>query len=505
MIRIQMLLALVLACGALTAPRAEALAFYSTADTSFHTTAPSLGGIPSDGGWQWVGNWIGFQAVPIDAHHFLAANHIGGSVGNTFILNGATYTTVNTFGDASTDLRIWEVRETFPSWAPLYTNGNEIGKGLVVFGRGVIRGAAVNTAVAVPGVPAGALAGWQWAASDGQLRWGQNTVVNTITPTGSLAGFGQQLYAVFNPLDKNAGNNVCHLGVGDSSGPVFIQDGTTWKLAGVAGLVDAYFNTTNSGNGFNAFIFDCRGLYYGSSGSWSLQSGSTPIPSGFYATRVSVRAAWIAQILTGPLTAAVTLSDLSQTYDGTPKAVAVATNPAGLTASVTYNGSSTPPTGAGSFAVVATVTTAGYTGSASGTLTVAQATQSISFPALSDMTAGAGDATLTATATSGLPVSYASSNLTIATVSGATLHAVAAGTATITASQDGNSNYLAAQSVSEDLTVLPPNSGGGTGGSGSDIDGTPLFSAPELALLLTLLAATGLAFVRRPSHCRPRP
>jgi hypothetical protein len=72
-------------------------------------------------------------------------------------------------------------------------------------------------------------------------------------------------------------------------------------------------------------------------------------------------------------TATLTLSGLEQTYDGLPKAVTVSTTPPGLTGiSVTYAGSPTPPTAAGSYAVVATLNNPTMSGSASGTLVIAQ-------------------------------------------------------------------------------------------------------------------------------------
>jgi hypothetical protein len=68
--------------------------------------------------------------------------------------------------------------------------------------------------------------------------------------------------------------------------------------------------------------------------------------------------------------AMVTLSDLTQTADGSPKPATVTTDPAGLSVNVTYNGSSTPPSASGSYAVVATVNDANYQGTASGTLVI---------------------------------------------------------------------------------------------------------------------------------------
>ncbi|MCA6402768.1 MAG: VCBS repeat-containing protein, partial [Cytophagales bacterium] len=79
--------------------------------------------------------------------------------------------------------------------------------------------------------------------------------------------------------------------------------------------------------------------------------------------------------------------------------------------------------------------------------------QTITFPALSNKTFGDAPFTLSATASSSLTVSYASSNTSVATVSGNTVTIVGAGTTTITASQAGNTNFAAATSVPQTLTV----------------------------------------------------
>ncbi len=62
---------------------------------------------------------------------------------------------------------------------------------------------------------------------------------------------------------------------------------------------------------------------------------------------------------------------------------------------------------------------------------------------------------LTATASSELPVEYTSSDETIARIEGTTLYPLAAGTVTISASQEGNEFYLAADSVKKQLIVSP--------------------------------------------------
>jgi rhamnogalacturonan endolyase len=59
-----------------------------------------------------------------------------------------------------------------------------------------------------------------------------------------------------------------------------------------------------------------------------------------------------------------------RSYDGTPKTPDITTEPAGLTATFTYNGSPTPPTLPGTYVVVATIDDPNYQGSAQGTLVI---------------------------------------------------------------------------------------------------------------------------------------
>ncbi|MEO8614050.1 MAG: hypothetical protein ABI600_02830, partial [Luteolibacter sp.] len=61
--------------------------------------------------------------------------------------------------------------------------------------------------------------------------------------------------------------------------------------------------------------------------------------------------------------------------------------------------------------------------------------------------------TLSATATSGLSATFSSSNPLVASVSGNILSFAGTGTATITANQPGNDNYLAAAPVQQSLIV----------------------------------------------------
>ena len=75
-------------------------------------------------------------------------------------------------------------------------------------------------------------------------------------------------------------------------------------------------------------------------------------------------------------TATIALSNTTQSYDGTAKSVTATTNPAGLSVSITYNGSSTAPSGFGTYTVAASITDPNYTGTQSGSLTIQGQTSS---------------------------------------------------------------------------------------------------------------------------------
>src|SRR5439155_5485279 len=81
----------------------------------------------------------------------------------------------------------------------------------------------------------------------------------------------------------------------------------------------------------------------------------------------------------------VELNNLSQTYDGTPKSPTAVTEPAGLSGvNFTYHGSSTTPTNAGSYDIVASLNNVNYTASnfTGTTLVVGKATATITLGAL---------------------------------------------------------------------------------------------------------------------------
>lgn len=79
--------------------------------------------------------------------------------------------------------------------------------------------------------------------------------------------------------------------------------------------------------------------------------------------------------------------------------------------------------------------------------------QDISFTEPLAVMYGDADFNLDATASSGLDVTFTSSDQTVATISGMTVTIVGTGTTSITATQEGNDQYLAADPVAQDLVV----------------------------------------------------
>jgi hypothetical protein len=255
----------------------DGIILFRTGDPTANTTEPT--GALAGSGWQYEGTFGVYLGTVIAPHYFLTAKHIG-VVSDKFFYQGASYTILRWFDDPSSDLRIFEVAETFPTYAQLYPRGDEVGQHLVVIGRGTQRGPEVVTG--------GQLRGWEWGATDSIQRWGEN-VVSGIR---ELTGPGEMLYALF---DQDGLPEEAHLSGGDSAGAVFLNDGGVWKLAAINSDVDGPFYSGPGKNGlFNAALFDERGQY---TADGTLITGPGPVPSGFYATRVSSRLDWIYSVI----------------------------------------------------------------------------------------------------------------------------------------------------------------------------------------------------------------
>lgn len=265
-------------------PFARAVLFQSTADPSYNTNAPA--GALVNSGWQYEGAWGNYLGTPIAPQFFITANHVGGTTNDTFLFNGFPYHPIAAFKTFDSDLAIWQVRETFPNYAPLYSSSDESNKHFVVFGRGTQRGDPV--------LVGGQTNGWFWGTLDGVQRWGESDV-SSVTNLGD--GVGDMLRVTF---DGNGGSNACHLSDGDSGGAVFIQEDGVWRLAGINHGVDGEFSNAVDGTVFTAALTDLRGLYQQAGSGpldWVFIDDEQPVASAFYSTRISANLDWIVSVI----------------------------------------------------------------------------------------------------------------------------------------------------------------------------------------------------------------
>jgi hypothetical protein len=168
--------------------------------------------------------------------------------------------------------------------------------------------------------------------------------------------------------------------------------------------------------------------------------------------------------------ATFTWGGLTQTYNGSARSVTVTTAPAGLPTTLTYNASSSAPTNAGTYTVVATVNDSNHEGSASNTLSVAQAASTIlTAPAASSIRFGQSLANSALSGGTSTPAgSFAFSNLATTPDPGLSFHG-------LTFTPTDAVNYLPA-STNVSVTVS------GVAGPSADPDGNGLPNLVEYAL-----------------------
>ncbi|MFT3788674.1 MAG: hypothetical protein QM770_21295 [Tepidisphaeraceae bacterium] len=214
-----------------------------------------------------VGPVIG---TPIGPRDFITAHHaLNNTLPFTLTLDGVTYATSGSAG-AGGDLRVWHLASSAPSfttWAPIWNpavDGSEVGRPMVVFGRGADRGSPLFVAANSPNQ-----AGWNWGTlgSSEPRSWGLDTVASIIPL--STSDPTQLLTFDF----KSTGTNEATMSGNDSGGGLFVQNTAgQWKLAGINYAVDVYWasSTINNGNYLQAAITDARGL-------WTLDDNNQPL------------------------------------------------------------------------------------------------------------------------------------------------------------------------------------------------------------------------------------
>jgi hypothetical protein len=245
--------------------------------TGRNTSAPT--GALANSGWQYEGLVGSFTGTAVSPDSFITAQHIGNMLGASFVFDGQSYPITAAADDPASDLVVYTVAGTLPTFAPLFTSpAGEGGNAIVMYGRGVDRGAPVTVN--------GQLKGWQWGAGDSSLSWGTNTVSGAY---GAMYGW---------QFTNNSDPNQGQVASGDSGGGVFIESGGVWELAGVINSVQDQFSLdgTNA-TGMNAALFDTSGLYPAIGSIWSPMPNLGTDPTWGYATSIESHNTFIEAVL----------------------------------------------------------------------------------------------------------------------------------------------------------------------------------------------------------------
>jgi hypothetical protein len=216
-----------------------------------------------------------------------------------------------------------------------------------------------------------------------------------------------------------AGDYQLSVSVSDAQGLAVSSGVNVRVLQTAAGLIINPALATlpvNATQAFNASLLDQFSLPMANQPAtfdWSASGGGSINSAGLYTATTAggpyvVAASYggfsnIANVTVNQAAATISLVNLVQTYNGSPRPVTATTTPAGLPLAITYNGSSTVPSAAGSYAITATVTDPNYTGSATATLVIDKATATVSLSNLTQTYNGSQCSVTVTTTPAGLP------------------------------------------------------------------------------------------------------
>lgn len=323
--------------------------------------------------------------------------------------------------------------------------------------------------------------------SDGStnIRWGDYSAM-TIDPDGCTFWYTTEFYQSPQPTALITDNWQTRIGsfkyatCGTTSTGTLqgnVTDSVAHNAISGATITVGALSTSTDANGAYTLSNVAPGTYTASASAigYTTGSASVTILAGVTTTQN------YALVAAGPGSTSLSVATASGSYGGSTNLSATLTsggtgvsgkmvsfslngNAAG-SASTNSSGIATLPNvslagiNAGTYAGGVSANFAGdssYAGSSgSNTLTIAKATQTISFGTLAAKTYGDPPFAVSATASSGLVVTFTGSGN--CSVSGTTVTITGAGSCTVTASQAGDSNYLAATSVPQTFSIAKAN------------------------------------------------
>ncbi len=178
--------------------------------------------------WANVYNYKNCSSVAVDSYWILTAKHVADDGGTGTITSGAgTHTQQEIVYHPSADLALVRYDRAFAGYYSLYTGSFSVGDDMVMIGYGNT-GTVSSTSFRDSG------------SGRGTKRWGSNEHSGNQTVSYEIGGgvttTNDGFWLGFN---NSSTTNEAGVGTYDSGGGSFINDGGTWKLAGI--------NTTRSG------------------------------------------------------------------------------------------------------------------------------------------------------------------------------------------------------------------------------------------------------------------
>jgi hypothetical protein len=173
--------------------------------------------------------------------------------------------------------------------------------------------------------------------------------------TGNTIAFGQQFYVRVAGNSSNVGTNLGRLysRIKRPDGTTFANEDQAAPLS-TTGSIDFGPYTADTVGSWTVFgqvsNVDQVGYNSGNDLGWATTSNST-----LTVTKAS---------------ATISLGSSTFVFDGSAKSATYTTSPSGLAATITYNGSSSPPVNGGTYVVAAQISDPSYQGTATGSLTI---------------------------------------------------------------------------------------------------------------------------------------
>lgn len=164
----------------------------------------------------FVGTWNGSSAVAVGSRWVVTAKHVGGTVGQTFVMNGVAYAATAIYSPPPpADLQLIELQSVLPGWhliAPQPTTGTQV----TVVGFGYQAGSTIATGV-------------NWSDQRGET-WGQNTLDYVGTSAMSFR---------FQRSNQGGIAHECAGATHDSGGGVFVtMPSGALRLVGIITSID---------------------------------------------------------------------------------------------------------------------------------------------------------------------------------------------------------------------------------------------------------------------------